>query len=181
MKTTTLISTGNFAAGGLPRRSVADGQFLNANDPAVLAITDFTRELPVTIELERQIDGALEEMIRLGVRALLVRKDQHIVGLVTSYDIQGERPMQFLQSSNYRHHSDVRVGDIMTTWNDLFAIQWETLQSLRAGELLHLLEGAGLTHALVVEAAPGDSACVVRALVSRARLSRQLSGMRRAG
>ena len=36
-------------------------------------------------------------MIRFGVRALLVVRDQRTMGLITSYDIQGERPLQFLQ------------------------------------------------------------------------------------
>jgi CBS domain-containing protein len=181
MKSTWLVSTGNFASGVLPRRSVVDGQYLNREDPATLAITDFTREHPVTVDAERQIDDALTDMIRLGVRALLVVQDNRIVGLITSYDIQGERPMQFLQSSNFTHHRDIRVADIMTPWDALTAIDWATVQTLQAGELLQLLEDAGLTHLIVVERDPSHGACVIRALVSRARLIRQLAGLRRTG
>jgi CBS-domain-containing membrane protein len=179
MKSRTLVSTVSFGAGSLPRRAVSDGRLINADDPAVLAITDFTREHPVTVESDRQIDDALDDMIRLGVRALLVRKDQRIVGLITSYDIQGERPMQFLQSSTYGHHRDIRVADIMTPWDALSALHWETIQSMRAGDLLQLLSQAGLTHILVLEADGTGPDCVVRALVSRARLARQLTGPRR--
>jgi CBS domain-containing protein len=178
MRGTTLVPTVNFEAGVLPRRSVADGDLLSPNDPAVLAITDFTREHPVTVDVDRQIDDALNDMIRLGVRALLVYKEHRIVGLITSYDIQGERPIQFLQSSNYRHHRDIRVSDIMTPWDSLSGVNWETLQSMRAGELLELLELAGLTHILVVEADQTNSTCTIRALVSRARLTRRLTGLR---
>jgi len=174
MKSTTLVSTVSFEAGTLPRRTVADGQSLSLNDPALLAITDFTREYPVTVAADRQIDDALGDMVSLGVRALLVRSDHRIVGLLTSYDIQGERPMQFLQSSNSRHHHEIRVADIMTPWDALKAIHWGTLQAMSAGDLLHLLEEANLTHAIVVEAHRGTP-CVVRALVSRARLIRQLT------
>lgn len=177
MKSTTLVSTVSLEAGTLPRRIVADGQSLSLNDPALLAITDFTREYPVTVAADRQIDDALGDMVSLGVRALLVRKDQRIVGLLTSYDIQGERPMQFLQTSNSRHHHEIRVADIMTPWDALKAIHWGTLQALSAGDLLHLLDEANLTHAIVVEAHRGTP-CVVRALVSRARLIRQLTGVK---
>jgi hypothetical protein len=64
---------------------------------------------------ERQIDDALDDMIRMGVRALLV------VRISASWassprDIQGERPLQFLQSSTYTHHRDIRVTHIMTPW-----------------------------------------------------------------
>jgi CBS domain-containing protein len=178
MKHQTLVSTTRFEAGVLPRRTIADGQGLRTSDPAILAVTDFTREHPVTIDPERQIDDALDDMIRMGVRALLVDKEQRIVGLITSYDIQGERPLQFLQSSTYSHHRDIRVAHIMTPWHALAAINWETLQTMRAGDLLQVLDHAGLTHIIVVEADRIGSSCVVRALVSRARLIRQLSGIR---
>ena len=175
------MSTSSFEAGVLPRRAVADGQYLNPTDPAILGITDFTREYPVTVDADRHIDEALDDMVRVGVRALLVTREIRILGLITSYDIQGERPIQFLQSSNYAHHRDVRVADIMTPWESLSALSWDIVQSMQASELLGLVEDAGLTHVLVVEGGARTSACVIRALVSRARLQRQLSGMRRAG
>src|SRR5438552_5494808 len=98
MKNAPLISIKHFDQGVLPRRAVIDGQFLDPTDPAIHAVTDFTREHPATIDEERQIDDALEDMIRIGVRALLVVREQRVVGLITSYDIQGEKPLQFLQS-----------------------------------------------------------------------------------
>jgi len=124
MRSSSLMPATNSVEGVLPRRSVFDGQFLDPSDPAIHAITDFTREHPVTVDEERQIDAALEDMIRFGVRALLVMRDQRIVGLVTSYDIQGERPLQFLQSSTYSRHQDIRVGHIMTPWHKLLTVEW---------------------------------------------------------
>ncbi len=165
----------------LPRRSVQDGQPLQPSDPALRAVTDFTREYPVTVDAERQIDDALNDMIRLGVRALLVAKDQRLVGLITSYDIQGEKPIQFLQSSNFSRHQDIRVADIMTPWNQLLAVDWGGIQSARAGDLLRLFEESGLTHLLVIETDRRNCASTVRALASRARLMRQLNGLRLTG
>ena len=72
MKLASFKTGSSFSEGLLPRRSVADGQFLYPGDPAIHAITDFTREHPVTVGADRQIDDALNDMIRLGVRALLV-------------------------------------------------------------------------------------------------------------
>jgi hypothetical protein len=99
-----------------------------------------------------------------------------LVGLVTSYDIQGERPIQFLQSSNYSRHQDVRIMHIMTPWDELLALDWESIESARAGELLALFQRTNLTHVLVVEIDRKTSHSVVRALASRARLLRQLAG-----
>jgi CBS domain-containing protein len=180
MKSSSLISIRQFDEGVLPRRSIVDGQMLSPSDPALLAITDFTREQPATVGEDRQIDDALEDMIRQGVRTLLVVREQRVVGLVTSYDIQGEKPLQFLQSSTYRQRRDVRVGHIMTRWDELLAVDWNRLQDASAGDLLDVLEDVGASHLLVVQAADKTHPPIVRALVSRARLFRQLQGLRRA-
>jgi uncharacterized protein len=55
------------------------------------------------------------------------------------------------------------------------------VQSARADDLLHVLEEAAITHLLVIETGRKNSPPVVRALVSRARLARQMQGLRRAG
>jgi CBS domain-containing protein len=180
MKNPSLISIRHFDEGVLPRRAVSDGQMLVPSDPAVHAITDFTREHPATVDEDRQIDDALEDMIRIGVRALLVVHEQRVVGLITSYDIQGEKPLQFLQASTYRQHRDVRVSHIMTPWDKLMAVDWNHLQSATVQDLLDVIEDAGVSHLLVVEAAQPSQAPIVRALVSRARLFRQLQSLRRA-
>jgi hypothetical protein len=99
-----------------------------------------------------------------------------LIGLVTSYDIQGERPIQFLQSSNYSRHQDIRVMHVMTPWDELYALDWESVESARAGELLTVFEQTYLTHLLIIEMDRKTSRSVVRALASRARLMRQLAG-----
>jgi len=177
----SLIPAKHFDIGVLPRRSPSDEQFIEPDDPAILAVTDFRREHPATVDDDRQIDDALADMVRLGVRALLVVRDQRVVGLITSYDIQGERPLQFLQSSTYTQHRDIRVEHIMTPWDGLLTVEWEHLQNARARDLLDVLEEAGVTHLLVVDSAEKNQAPIVRALVSKARLVRQLRSLRRAG
>jgi CBS domain-containing protein len=164
--------------GVLPQRAVADGALLQLEDPAVHAITDFTREQPITIDEERDIDAALQDMIRFGVRALLVVRGHRVVGLITSYDIQGERPLQYLQTSNYTRHQDLRVGHIMTPLSELQSVDWASIEKARAGDLLTVIAQTGLTHLIVLEKSQGVLP-VVRALVSRARLERQLSNSAR--
>jgi CBS-domain-containing membrane protein len=176
MKHTSLMSTRGTGSGVLPRRSVMDEQFLKPTDPAIQAITDFTRDHPATVEDERQIDDALTDMVRVGVRALLVVRDQRVVGLITSYDIQGERPLQFLQHSTYTHHHELRVAHIMTPWDKLLVVDWDALQHLRAGELLRMFDDSATTHMLVVQTDMKQGTPIVRGLASRARLTRQLSG-----
>jgi CBS domain-containing protein len=170
----SLLPMRRFGDPALPRRSVLDGQALELGDPAIYAVTDFKRDYPMTVDAERQIDDALSDMIRLSVRALLVAKEQRLVGLITSYDIQGERPMQFLQSSNYSRHQDIRVVHVMTPWDELMALDWEHVEAARAADLLLIFERTNLTHLLIVEVDRKTSSSTVRALASRSRLLRQL-------
>ena len=63
--------------------------------------------------------------------------------------------------------------------HEILAIAVSEMRHLRwANQLIWELEHAGLTHLIAVEADRAASSCVVRALVSRARLIRQLSGTR---
>src|SRR5260370_26662020 len=80
----------------IPQRATRDLPSLSLDDPAITAMTDFTQECPVTVSPERHIDDALKDMIRAGVRSLLVLEEGRVLGLITSFDIQRERPMLFL-------------------------------------------------------------------------------------
>lgn len=89
---------------------------LALTDPAMHVVTDFVWEQPLAVSEELSLDDALRKMIQAGVRALLVVRDGVVTGLITSYDIQGERPLQFLSGSGYRRHDEIQVGHIMTPW-----------------------------------------------------------------
>jgi hypothetical protein len=65
----SLVPMSGIGRAALPRRSVLEGRSLEPGDPAVHALTDFAREFPVTVDPERQIDDALNDMIHLGVKS----------------------------------------------------------------------------------------------------------------
>lgn len=161
----------------IPQRVAPDLSPLNADDPAMAAMTDFTRECPVAVSPDRHIDDALQDMIRAGVRALLVLDEGRVLGLITSYDIQGERPIQFLQSPACVHdtclHRDVRVADIMTALEQLPVLDLRSVQPARVGDLLETFKATEQTHLVVVES-HADGTSFVRGLISRTRLERQL-------
>ncbi|MGC2463281.1 MAG: CBS domain-containing protein [Steroidobacteraceae bacterium] len=160
-------------AGVLPRRSTSSDQRVKLADPAINVMNDFAREYPVTVDEDRQIDAALADMIRLGVRALLVVRERKVVGFITSYDIEGERPLQCMQRLNYSYRQDIQVGHVMTSWTDLQTLNWRAVKDASAGDLLEVFRETDLMHFLVVETA-ADAASCIRGLFSRTRLERQL-------
>lgn len=164
------------ASGVLPIRRPTQYPDLKLRDPAVHGMTDFTHKFPISVAPERPIDEALSDMMRYGVRALLVITGENVVGLITSYDIEGVRPLKFSQRSNITRREYIRVGDIMTEWEDLPTVDWSTMQSARIADLLEIFQGVGLMHLLVVEGEHGGGSTVVRGLISRARIDRRLNG-----
>jgi len=161
-------------AGVLPVRRPAEYyKELKSNDPAALAMTDFTSKFAITVAPDRQIDSALNDMLRLSVRAMLVVRDDSVIGLVTSYDIEGPRSVRFAERHDAARREDIKVGDIMTEWADLPTLDWQTVQTSKISDLLEIFEGIGVMHLLVVES-DANGAEVVRGLISRSRVERQL-------
>ena len=160
-------------AGVLPMRQPVEYQQLRLRDAAVHAMTDFKSRIAITVGPDWQIDEALADMVRLGVRAMLVVMAGSIIGLVTSYDIEGKRSVQFAQPPHARRREDIRVGDVMTKWADLPTLDWDTVQTATISDLLEIFSGVGVMHLVVVETdAQGEEA--VRGLISRSRIERQL-------
>ena len=174
MPSSLLMPTSRSTAAARPLRPEPALPAVRPEDPAVRVMTDFSHERPITVTEGRRIDDALEDMIRFGVRALLVVRGERVVGLITSYDIQGERPMQFLQGSTYRRHDELQVGHIMTPWEVVRSLDWESMRFARVREVVEVFDSTRVTHLVVSEVLP-DSSILVRGLISRTRLERQLA------
>jgi hypothetical protein len=161
------------------RSAVNDDAYLESNDSACRALTDFQQEIPFTVEADRCIEDALADMNRLGVNALLVTRRElgaaylEVVGLVTYCDIERRHLHRHLHSTAFRERSGVRVGDAMTSCDELALVKYEALQTLTASDLYELFQGTGLTHLLVVEI-HGDDSTLARGLISRATLAKRL-------
>ena len=158
-----------------PMRPTPSFRAVRLSDAAAGVMTDFEHEHPIIVSEERRIDDALEEMISLGVRALLVVREGRVTGLITSYDIQGERPMQFLDGSTYTRHDEIPVRHIMTPWEQVPVLGWEAVSEASVGDVLEVFRETKATHLLVLETA-ADGSAFVRGLISRTRLERQLAG-----
>lgn len=163
-------------AGVLPRRSTDLGNRIQLHDPAVNAMNDFSRQYPVTVDEDRPIGVALSDMARLGVRSLVVVNELNVVGLITSYDIEGERPIQYIQQFHGVRRNEVPVGQVMTRWRDLVTLSWPAVRTARVADVLQALRDTNLMHLLVVDT-EGDGSTSVRGLFSRARIERQLGQM----
>lgn len=150
---------------------------LRPGAPAIEVMTDLADDAPHVAPPEQPIDAALGDMIRYGVRLLLVARDEDVVGLITSYDIMGERPIQFLQGTfgtdPARRHSDIKVADIMTPLADTHPLQYGWVRLATVADIAALFREDRASHLLVLDQDGGGGRFAVRGIFSRTRLERQ--------
>jgi CBS domain-containing protein len=119
--------------------------------PATDVMTDLRRVSAVTIGPDASIDEANRTMIAHRVRALFVVDDvRRVSGIITSTDIVGEKPLQFMQERNVRHR-EIAVRDVMTPADRLEILELRDVALARVGDVVATLKVAGRQHALVVE------------------------------
>jgi CBS-domain-containing membrane protein len=146
---------------------------VSMDDPISAVMTDFKVVTAYTIFPLETIEDAREKMIHRGVRMLLVVDDMNqILGLVTSTDLTGEKPMQVVQTQGIRH-SDVLVKDIMTPRERLEVLCMDDLQNACVGDLITTMKAQGRQHALAVERTK-DRGQILRGLFSISQINRQL-------
>ena len=147
--------------------------------PALMLMTDFQGKPPVTVTANIHIDTALEQMIDAGVRLLfVVDAENNLLGSITSYDIQGEKPMLYMQSQDCRigicSRSDIEVQDIMTPVMKWRTVRYASLVDATLNDIANTFQSLGQHHIIVIEPLAGKDRVIVRGLFSLTDLERAL-------
>lgn len=155
-------------------RTAPEHHFVRRSDPATRAMTDFAVSPAFTVSADSGIDEALDEMFRHGVRALMVLDEEAaVVGLVTSYDIQGEGAERYLAGQFNRRREELEVREILTPCEEWTAIDWHEAQSARIEDVLEIFRRTDAPYLMVLEASM-EATGFLRGIISRTRLERQL-------
>jgi CBS domain-containing protein len=156
-------------------RSAPELHFVRPSDSATRVMTDFAASPAFTIGADRGIDDALDEMFRRGVRALIVLDERGAVaGLVTSYDIQGERAEQCLADRLDRRREELKVRDILTPCGEWTTIDWHAARAARIEDVLEIFRSTKAPYLIVLEAGAETTPGLLKGIISRTRLERQL-------
>ena len=147
---------------------------VRADDPATQVMTDLSQVTAYTTELTASLDKALDYMVKRGVRLLLARDPTgQIVGLITSRDIEGEKPARILAKAGGAWE-DLLVADIMTLQPKLEVLLMEDVLAARVGDIIASLRQAGRQHAMVVDRNPETGQLAVRGIFSLSQIGLQL-------
>ena len=151
-----------------------DAEHVRVDSPALAVMTDLRQIPAATIDLEAPVDAANRFMIRRGVRMLLVSDDEcQVLGLITSSDILGEKPMQFVLERGIKRH-EIRVRDIMIRCEQLEVLDYADLIHAEVGHVVATLQHSGRQHALVIDMGGDGKTQTVRGIYSASQIARQL-------
>ncbi len=167
-------------SGRLQLAGIPEFPRLTPENPAVSVFTDFTRNAVYSTESEATIDRALEFMKAVGVRFLFVKDEQDaLVGLVTSNDILGEKPMRYLQSLDCTlstcSREDVLVRHVMVPQHEWEVIDYADVLKAKISQVVDAFKSRGRRHLVVTEDCEGEG--VVRGIFSATRVE-QVLGIR---
>lgn len=157
---------------------------VDLKDPAVGVMTDFRVRSMFKVEMEDTIDVALEKMRVAGLRIafILDKETDRLLGMITSYDIMGTKPMQYLQSvgfgDSHTTHKDIKVKDIYEPVDNWVVADMHDVDQVNVKAVLEALQKAGRTHLPVMEHKDGAQPRL-RGLFSSAKILRLTEMSRR--
>jgi CBS domain-containing protein len=148
--------------------------YVTENDPALLVMIDYRSRHSVTVSESNSVDKAIDHMKHIGVRCAFVtdEKNSSVVGMITSYDILGEKPQQHMHYTAC-DHDDVLVKDIMQKINDWRVVNIKDIESSTVNDLLKVFNDTGVTHLPVMEKNENNEPRL-RGLLSSAKVKRLL-------
>ncbi len=147
------------------------------SDPALSVMTDFHERSAITVDARSPIDAALEHMKHAGVRAALAvdQPDGRVVGMITAYDILGEKPTRHLESIGCTQltcsRDEVLVADIMEPVDQWQVVDIREVEQATVEAILETFRICGRSHLAVVQTW-ADGGERLRGLFSAAKIGR---------
>lgn len=143
-------------------------------DPAVSVMIDYRTRSSVTLSENEPLDEALQHLKHAGVRCGFVvdKKKKAVVGMLTAYDISGEKPQQFMRQMGVGH-DDVLVRDVMQKISDWRVADIKDIERSTVADILRVFKEAGVTHLPVMETTENNEQRL-RGLLSFAKVKRLL-------
>jgi predicted transcriptional regulator len=146
---------------------------LNLDDSAISVMNDHRIEKAPTSNLKTSLDAASKKMANEKSSLLLVENnDGQIVGLISSADISGEKPIQFINDTK-KKRDEIKIGHLMTSINDMPVLNIQDVLKAKIGDVLHTLNEIGSEYILVTTQEENETR--IRGIFSARNIARSLN------
>lgn len=147
---------------------------VRADSPAVSVMTDFKQVSVATIGPEATLVQANQTMISRGVRLLLViDRNDEVIGLITSRDTSGEKPIQLVQKTGTKFN-ELLVADLMCPRDQIDLIDMRDVLAAKVSDIVATLKHFKRQHMLAGERDPVSGKVLIRGVFSATQIGRQL-------
>jgi predicted transcriptional regulator len=140
--------------GSLPR-VVQTQAHATLRDPARSVFTDFAHAPCVTVDHNDTLDATLHTMASAHVHMAFVTDVRDcVIGLITTQDLQGERPLQRAMADHVRM-DELTLDQLMTQVHQWQVVDTSFLAHARVGDVVATLQQENLRYLLVVDDVAG--------------------------
>lgn len=147
---------------------------VRADSPAMCVMTDFKSVSVATIAQDATLAQANQTMISRGVRLLLVvNRDNDVLGLITSRDTSGEKPIKMVQERGGKF-SDLSISDLMVPRERIDLIDTRDVLTAKVGDVVETMKHFKRQHMLAGERDPISGKVLIRGVFSATQIGRQL-------
>lgn len=147
-------------------------ELVHFEDPALTVLIDFYHASSSTIKDTATLSEAIHDMELHDVQLLLVMNAEHQpIGLLTSEDVLGEKPIQYIQQ-NRLSHNHVLIPMLMTPIHKIPAFDIKVVEKTRVGNIVKTLHTLNAPTALVVKQEENQK--IVLGAFTTAQISKQL-------
>jgi CBS domain containing-hemolysin-like protein len=147
---------------------------VRADSPAMCVMTDFKQVSVATIGPEATLGQANQTMISRGVRLLLViNRDEEVIGLITSRDTSGEKPIQMVQERGGKY-ADLLVRDLMCPRERIDLLDTRDVLTAKVGDIVATMKHFKRQHLMAGERDPISGKVRIRGVFSATQIGRQL-------
>ena len=147
---------------------------VRADSPAMCVMTDFKQVSVATISPDATLAQANQTMISRGVRLLLVvDRNDEVIGLITSRDTSGEKPIQLVQKTGTKFN-ELLVGDLMVARDQIDLIDTRDVLTAKVSDVVSTMKHFKRQHMLAGERDPISGKVRIRGVFSATQIGRQL-------
>lgn len=148
-------------------------ELVHLDDPALNAMINLKQVRAITVHANDSIQYAKLEMQACNVHIVLVINDQNqAVGVITSEDILGAKPIKISQEENINGHQ-VKVKMIMQPCRQILAFSYRHTCQAKIGQIVQTMMNHRQHYALVIEEETSQTPAIC-GLFSLFNISRQL-------
>jgi CBS-domain-containing membrane protein len=141
-------------------------------DPAIGLMTDLSHSPCVMADHRDALDPTLHTMVSAHVHmAFVTDVKERVIGLITTQDLQGERPLQRAMADHVRV-TELTLEQLMTPVDQWPVISSAAAAHARIGDIVATLQEQSLRYLLVVDTVGGEP--VLRGLFSARQLESAL-------